>query len=290
MDDLFSVRYARIRDALRERPMIPLDPLGNFGALLPRPARALVARPRIRDWLLESEERRVRKTEVEAVTVCDRVLLISPEEVATLRSWTGADPERVATVPPLVPVGAPLPRTPDAARPRFVFLGAMNVPHNDVGLATFLREAFPSLRERCPGASLDVIGQGVSEPLRSAGAVFGDSVRFLGYVPDLAATLASATAMLVPLVFGSGVKIKVIEALGRGVPVVATSFGAEGVARGPDREDGLQVADDWQAFVAAAEALVEPVTNERASHAARRHYERHYAPEVVRARYDAVVR
>lgn len=289
MDDLFSVRYARMRTALRERPTIPLDPLGNFAALLPRPARALVARPRVRDWLLASEERRVRKTEVEAVTVCDRVLLISPDEAAMLRSLTGADHERVATVPPLVTVGTPRPRTPDPSRPRFVFLGAMNVPHNDVGLTTFLSEAFPSLLEGCPGATLDVIGQGVSERLRAAGTQFGDRVRYLGYVSDLEATLASATAMLVPLVFGSGVKIKVIEALGRGVPVVATSFGAEGVARDIERDDGMRVADDWHAFVAAAEALCDPGANDRASRAARRHYEQHYAPDVVHARYEAVV-
>lgn len=287
MDDLFSLRYERMRAVLRDRPGVALDPLGNFGAHLPGPVRSLVAIPPVRDWLLASEERRVRRTELEAVEVCDLVLLISPEEVKTLRAWTGSD--RVSTVPPLVDAGTPLPRAPDVACPRFVFLGAMNVPHNDVGLVTFLEEAFGKLLERCPGARLDVVGLGVGERLRSVAERCGDRVRFLGFVPDLESVLSTATAMLVPLVFGSGVKIKVIEALGRGLPVVATSFGAEGVARSDEGDDGLRVADDWEQFIAAAAELTEAVANRTASEAARRHYLTYYAPDVVRARYDAVL-
>ncbi|MEO1689398.1 MAG: glycosyltransferase, partial [Pseudomonadota bacterium] len=76
----------------------------------------------------------------------------------------------------------------------------------------------------------------------------------VGFVDDLDAEHAAAAVALGPLRFGSGVKLKLVEALAHGLPAVATTSGAEGIAPAPP--PALRVADAPEAFAACvAEAL-----------------------------------
>ena len=68
------------------------------------------------------------------------------------------------------------------------------------------------------------------------------SIRFLGFVPDLPAFYAHLRLTVVPIRYGSGVKLKAVEALQSGVPTVATTVGAESIPS--DVEVILAVADD----------------------------------------------
>lgn len=287
MDDLFSIRYERMLRTMREWPDEAFDPLGNFAAHLPRMAARLASLPAPQRWLLSSERRRVARTELEAPAVADLAVLINPEEAALLRARTGRD--NIVTVPPAVPDQPRAARRPDAGRPSFVFLGAMNVPHNDMAVRAFLARSFRALLAERPAATLDVVGRQVSVELREAARPFGDSVRFHGFVEDLGPLMARATAVVAPLVFGSGVKIKVIEALARGVPVVATTVGAEGILVHEGDALGLAVVDDWSAFAKVCATLTSAELNARASAAARHLYDAGYAPRVVEAAYERLL-
>jgi glycosyltransferase involved in cell wall biosynthesis len=83
------------------------------------------------------------------------------------------------------------------------------------------------------------------------------SVAFVGYVADLAPLYARARVAISPLRFGAGVKIKTIEAIQHGLPVVATSVGAEGFR--VDNPDAIVVEDDPERF---ADAIAEIVLRE----------------------------
>jgi glycosyltransferase involved in cell wall biosynthesis len=90
--------------------------------------------------------------------------------------------------------------------------------------------------------------------------------------------------MIAPLLFGSGVKIKVIDALRMGVPVVATDYGAEGIAT--DGRRGLIVENDIDRFGAQCRRLLDPAVNAAESAASLALFEAHYSARVVRDDYD----
>ncbi len=119
----------------------------------------------------------------------------------------------------------------------------------------------------------------VGGPLRVAGR--GDAgervpgAEYVGAVPSAAAFVASLGVLAYPVPRGSGAKVKVLEAMASGVPVVTTPCGAEGVPE----NDGVVVARDEATFVVAARELLrdDAARRERGA-AARAAFLRHHAP------------
>jgi hypothetical protein len=117
-----------------------------------------------------------------------------------------------------------------------------NSPNADA-LLWFARDVLPKIRARVPGAKLLVTGIGPPDQvLRLA----GPSIEFVGSVENLADFYEQVRVVVVPMRFGAGVKIKTIEALQYGVPVVATEVGAEGVDTDDPRV--LLVTNDPSAY------------------------------------------
>lgn len=110
-----------------------------------------------------------------------------------------------------------------------VFVGAMYRPENDQAAKWLVSEIWPAVRDAVPDAELLIAGSGASAELQESAAK-EKGVRVVGYVRDLAPVYLGAAVVLVPLIVGAGIKLKVIEALACGVPVIATPVGAEGLA------------------------------------------------------------
>ena len=81
----------------------------------------------------------------------------------------------------------------------------------------------------------------------------GDTITVTGTVDDVAPYLRRASVAVVPIRFGSGTRIKILEAFAHGTPVVSTTLGAEGLEVANERE--LLLADDPDAFAAACVRL-----------------------------------
>jgi polysaccharide biosynthesis protein PslH len=124
---------------------------------------------------------------------------------------------------------------------RMLFVGAFRHPPNVEGIRFFCRKILPRVLRSHPGAHLDVVGP---EPPPSVRSLQGPAVSVHGYVEDLAPWYARRPVFVVPVLRGGGIRIKNLEALGNGLPVVTTPEGAEGidalhgehwfVARGPE--------------------------------------------------------
>jgi glycosyltransferase involved in cell wall biosynthesis len=186
--------------------------------------------------------------ETTAFRAADAVLAIKAEEAAHVARVAPG----TATVP--LPHAVDIPEG-DLAAPRppvAVFVGSVNRPNVDA-LAWLLAEIWPAVRRRHPDARLRVIGRVAAshEGPWPAGA------EPVGFVADLATEYAAAAAVLAPIRFGSGVKIKLVEGLAHGLPGIATPVGAEGLAALPSRV--LRIAGSAEGFAAAvAEVLANP--------------------------------
>ena len=283
LDDLFSERYAAMLRTAERHPDIDIAPLGNFAGFVPPVLRPIAGHRLGWQPLLTLEQRLVRRAEDRVGSELDRSLLISEPEARALRTRTGLGEDRIMAIPPLLREPARRPRRP-AERPEYVFLGLLSLPHNDDGLRTFLSTVWPRILTAEPSARLRIIGRSPRDGLVEAARVHADSVTLDGFVPDLAGALSTATAMVNHLRFGSGIKLKVIEALGHGVPVVSTTIGAHGIASG--HGSGIRVADDPESFAAHLLELASPSANAAQSEAASAHFARAYCRDAVIGRYD----
>lgn len=128
--------------------------------------------------------------------------------------------------PPLVPVPA-TPVAPAGTRRRLLFLGDYQHHPNPEAAAFLAREVMPRVLDQVPDAELWLAGPRANDGVQ---ALQKPGVRVLGYVDDLAATLAQVRCLVAPVFSGSGVRIKVLTALAHGLPVVANELGLQGVA------------------------------------------------------------
>jgi glycosyltransferase involved in cell wall biosynthesis len=194
--------------------------------------------------------RRLRAWEVASLNVPDAIVPVSVEDAEAYRRLGATVPIHVS------PVGLDAERCPDLSGSgdpsTLVFLGALDWRPNLEAVRWFLGEAWPIVRRAVPHARLLVAG---SNPPSGLGDAFGgEGVRFLGRVPDAGAFLASGAAMVVPLLAGGGMRVKILEAMGLGVPVVSTRLGARGIEAADGRE--ILLADAPESLAEACSSLL----------------------------------
>ena len=161
-------------------------------------------------------------SELRLLGAADAVVAIQSEEGALIRRLL---PGRQVIVAPIAaePVAAPQP----GEGASLLFVGSDTAPNVD-GLRWFLREVLPLVRRAVPQVELRVVGK-VGRAIGPLPEAVTGAVRLLGLVPDLAPHYRDAAVVVSPLLVGSGLKIKLIEALSQGKAVVATSVTLQGV-------------------------------------------------------------
>jgi GT2 family glycosyltransferase len=180
----------------------------------------------------------------------DVVLYPSEDEAAQVRAL---EPKVTArSVLPYCFPGFGRVRPPPAA-PLLLFVAGFAHPPNAEAAAWFVADILPLIRARVPDARLAIVGSNPSPQVR---ALAGEAVQIAANVSDaeLAEWYARARVAVIPLTFGAGVKLKVVEALREGLPLVTTAVGAEGL---PDVEKIAYVCNDAEGFAAAACRLLD---------------------------------
>lgn len=201
-------------------------------------------------------------------TVCrlaDRVLCVSETDRRLLARSLGLSPERIAVVPNgadvarlgAVRVDRQAVRQARGCPPGhkvLLFFGVLSYQPNRLAVQALLEEIVPRLKGL--PFHLWIAGHG-GETLRLGALPAG--VSLIGFVDDIAPLIKAADLVLVPLTAGSGTRLKILESVACGTPVVSTSLGAEGLDRSL-LGDYLWVADGWEAFAQAVrQRLEEPV-------------------------------
>jgi polysaccharide biosynthesis protein PslH len=184
--------------------------------------------------------------EREALRTSDRVYVCSDGDRRILEEVDSRAEIRV--LPNGVRMPAHLPPEPDAQPFRFLFIGTLGYYPNEDAALFLCREIAPAVRRLSRvKVMFEVAGGGASTRLREAAKAAG--VHLHGAVPDVGPVYGSAGALVVPLRAGGGTRIKILEALSYGRPVVSTTAGAEGLPVTHNQE--ILIADTPDAIVAA---------------------------------------
>lgn len=168
----------------------------------------------------------------------------------------------------------------DACRERkvapgaIVYVGSMDYHANIDAVLGFASEVWPRIHAQWPELSFQIVGRNPPASVRALSSL--PRVEVTGSVPDVRPYYRHALAAVVPLRVGGGTRLKILEALAAGTPVISTALGAEGldVAAGRD----ILLAESAGDFVAAI--------GELRSNAGRRAALVHHGRLAVRSRYD----
>jgi glycosyltransferase involved in cell wall biosynthesis len=143
---------------------------------------------------------------------------------------------------------------------RVGFIGSLDWRPNAEGLIWFLRQVWPYVSKRMPAAALHIAGKNTPEKVRVQ--LTGRNVFFEGEVPDAHSFTSSMSVMIAPLFAGSGMRIKILEAMSLGKAVVATPVAAEGLPV-TDRRDIMIASDQFMFSSALIELLGRPDLKEQ---------------------------
>jgi glycosyltransferase involved in cell wall biosynthesis len=118
-------------------------------------------------------------------------------------------------------------------------------PPNAYAAEWFIREVYSRIRDRVPDVRFVLVGAKPPRALRILAR--GDPrIELRGYIADLAEIYDSATVMVAPIRVGGGMRVKILDAMAAGVPIVATTVACEGIDELSERQ--VLVADEPDAF------------------------------------------
>jgi glycosyltransferase involved in cell wall biosynthesis len=212
-------------------------------------------------WKLARYERKVARS-LAATIVC------GPDDEKFSRAYIGASAEIKVLANGVDETffdRAKFPPLP-ASDPTILFCGAMDYSPNVSGLQWYFRECDPLLRGRLPSRRVLIVGKNPLPEVLAFGEIPGVTVT--GEVPDVRPFYQQAWVQMVPLLIGGGTRLKIVESLCLGTPVVSTTIGAQGL----DLRHGehLLLADESADFARAlGDLLGDPPLRMRLAEAGR---------------------
>lgn len=192
--------------------------------------------------------KRLEREEIAWLNRADLVLPLTDRDTATFRRLGVVAPMHTLSVG-MADTLAPVEVEPEY--PSIFYIGALNWLPNIEGIDWFLKKVWPHIHRRCPDLTFYLAGRYMPSRLRNLRM---DKVVVMGEVEDAKTFMASKGVMVVPVLSGSGIRIKIMEGMVAGRPVVTTTMGAEGLDYTPGKD--LWIADTEEAFAEAVEYAV----------------------------------
>jgi glycosyltransferase involved in cell wall biosynthesis len=240
----------------------------------------------LRGWYIRRQWRKWQRYEGEALRAVERTVAVSDVDAARLRDEFGV--RRIDVVENGVDTQYFRPQDVRREPGRLLFLGSLDWRPNLDGVGLLLDRIFPALRARVPEARLCLVGRNPPAWLARR-AADEPGVELHANVPDVRPYLAACGLMVVPLRVGGGSRLKILEALACGTPVVSTRVGAEGLCLEAGRD--LTVAEGPRDLTAALEAAIRsPAAAQEQAQRGRQAVLRRYDWDVLAERLDAVWR
>jgi glycosyltransferase involved in cell wall biosynthesis len=207
--------------------------------------------PRLLKPILRVESKRIKRYEGMLVrNFSHTMVVIEPDRDALLQGISddaiSEVAQRISVIPIAVDTDELKPVQRQTNSMNIMTLGSLNYPPNADGIRWFMRKVFPLVLQQEPEATLTVVGKAPPADFVQLAAQNPDKIRITGYVTDLTPFVEQSAILVVPVRAGSGMRVRILEAFARGIPVVTTTIGVEGIkAR---HENQLLVADEPDDF------------------------------------------
>ena len=179
----------------------------------------------------ETAERldKIKKLEKSLFTMFDHILVCSTVDAAIF-SALNENKIPVTVVPNGIDISRNRYQAPDRSKlPQLIFCGSLDYDPNIEGLTWFLESVWPLIVRNHRGLKLIVVGKGLPPAVLAKLLENDSSIDFVGEVEDVIPYYRKASVAIVPLLHGSGTRLKILEAMSLGVPVISTSHGAGGI-------------------------------------------------------------
>lgn len=224
------------------------------------------------------EGQRLTRFETWALSQVSRTVTLTEEDASRLQALNPLAALQSITAP--FPSSLPASDRQFSGDPALVILAREDWPPNRDGVEYFLREVWPPMKAKFPKAELHLIGSGTSGH---------PGVNCYAAPEDSREAFDSDSIFLVPLRLASGIRMKILEAWARGVPVVASPTAAGGLGRGQPR--ALEIADSAVEWIRAVERLwTRPEYRRTLLEAGRERLEKHHDSGTVARGIEAVWR
>ena len=297
-DQTSMAQYALFaRDASDEgvRPRILLDQHNALYLLVQRQAR--YERGWLKRLLWTRESLLLSEYEATLLREFDEILTVTANDCEALLDLLDEQGriqrgEHITVLPICVdPANQPL-LPQEAPTTKIIHLGTMFWPPNIEGVLWFANEVLPQIVTAVPDAAFVVAGKDPPHEvmaLTSPASPLAAHVQVTGFVADPDPLLAGSQVFVVPLLAGGGMRVKILDAWQWGLPVVATTIGAEGILK--RLGENILLADEPQAF---ADAVIGVLTDPELANKLRRNgrdwVEQHYDWNLEYKNLDGIYR
>ena len=297
-DQLWMAPYAikAKKEAIKYgyHPRIILDQ-HNAVHLIPKRMADASGSTFLKVWL-KREAKLMAKFEVQTCCQFDHVVWVTQEDLVAVSSIAGlpgkvnrkaADYKALSENNSIIPICVDAAETTSVDQvpktDEIIFVGGMHWPPNADGVTWFAEEVFPLVMKECPQAHFVAVGKQPPKVIKA----MGRQVLAPGFVENTDSYWANARVFVVPLRAGGGMRVKILDAWARGIPIVSTTIGAEGITYQPGKD--ILVADTAEDFALAVQKiLTDDDLAQTLSHNGRRNLEDCYDWRKIYSAWDVV--
>ena len=231
----------------------------------------------LKRWYINYLAKALKEYELSALEAVDGIAAITRKDAAFFRKYSS---KPVIDIPFGVYPEEFTPKYEIEGKPKFYHIGSMNWMPNEEGIRWFINEVLPKTIEKVPDFVYHLAGRNMPEWLTT---MKDPHIDVVGEVPDAKAFVANHDVTIVPLLSGSGIRIKIIESMAMGKTVITTRVGAEGILY--DEDVNIIIAENKAKMVEAIRAINEnPQIAVKIGQAARRLVEETYDNRKIIAR------
>ena len=231
----------------------------------------------LKRWYINHLAKTLKEYELSALETVDGIAAITRKDAAYFRKYCS---KPIIDIPYGVYPEEFTPKYEIEGKPKFYHIGSMNWMPNEEGIRWFIDEVLPKTIEKVLDFVYHLAGRNMPEWLKE---MKNPHIDVIGEVPDAKEFVSKNDVAIVPLLSGSGIRIKIIESMAMGKTVITTRVGAEGILY--DEEVNLIIAENKAKMVEAIRSINEnPQIAVKIGQAARKLVEETYDNRKIIAR------
>ena len=214
-------------------------------------SRTAVMAKGIEKWYLKILAKRIKNFETQLLNKYDLLVPITERDGVILDKLGNKKPRHISQTG--IDSSVLIPNVKNLVHPTLFHIGSLEWAPNQEGLIWFVENCWPEIREKYPHLQFFIAGRNAPDWFKRK--MNQPNIVFLGEIADAYEFINSKSIMVVPLHSGSGMRIKIIEGMALGKPIVTTNVGTEGIST----TSGLNIviAEDAKGFVDSIALLIE---------------------------------